>query len=548
MFATSIINAQNKTTVTQYANTSLSNLTSPTKIKVNLLPDISNAHSLGNSTKFWKNIYFDSSIFIDSTRFITIKTGGFYNTAIGFAALNKNTTGNANTAVGFNALMINSSGISNTAIGASAMSNSTGSYSTAIGAYTLSNSTGNNNTAVGSLVMIYNSTGTRNTAVGQDAMHANIDGGDNTATGNEALAANTSGGSNVATGSFALWQNTDGSGNTALGSEALYTNNGNGNTSIGNHSLQNTTTGSSNTALGEDAGTNIKTGSNNIFIGANTNSGTAGALINSAAIGYNVTVTTNNSFVLGNAEVNRWGFGVEAGSRAIRVGTTSANGNGAYLTQGGVWTNTSARNKKENFQQQDKNIILQKINQLEITKWKYKGTDNEYHYGPMADDFHRLFGVDDDSSIADMDKTGVLFLGMQQLIKINKEKDASIDSLKSEIANLKSEIENIKAVIVSSRLTINKEQLTANNSVSLQQNIPNPFSNSTTINYSLPQHFTSAKIIITDKNGNTLKQINLSSDKGSANINAVTLSSGAYQYSLIVDGKLIGTKQMVLSK
>ena len=39
----------------------------------------------------------------------------------------------------------------------------------------------------------------------------------------------------------------------------------------------------------------------------------------------------------------------------------------------------------------------------------------------------------------------------------------------------------------------------------LSPNFPNPFSNSTTITYSIPQHFSSAKIIITDRNGNAFK-------------------------------------------
>jgi len=91
----------------------------------------------------------------------------------------------------------------------------------------------------------------------------------------------------------------------------------------------------------------------------------------------------------------------------------------------------------------------------------------------------------------------------------------------------------------------------ANNKLSnasLGQNIPNPFSNSTTINYTLPQQYSSAEIIVTDKNGNTLKQIILSDNKGSITVDASTLTSGAYQYSLIIDGKLIDTKQMVLIK
>jgi flagellar hook assembly protein FlgD len=84
---------------------------------------------------------------------------------------------------------------------------------------------------------------------------------------------------------------------------------------------------------------------------------------------------------------------------------------------------------------------------------------------------------------------------------------------------------------------------------SLQQNTPNPFSRSTTIGYTLPEKFTTAQIMITDKNGKTLKLVNVSgSGKGNLNVDASVFASGAYHYSLFVDGKLIGTKQMVLAR
>ena len=106
-----------------------------------------------------------------------------------------------------------------------------------------------------------------------------------------------------------------------------------------------------------------------------------------------------------------------------------------------------------------------------------------------------------------------------------------------------------------SPLTASVEKITTEiksaNADVLAQNFPNPFSNTTTINYSLPQSRiggTSAKIIVTDKNGNALKQFSVSQNKGSITVDASTLSSGAYQYSLYVDGRLIASKQMILSK
>ena len=98
---------------------------------------------------------------------------------------------------------------------------------------------------------------------------------------------------------------------------------------------------------------------------------------------------------------------------------------------------------------------------------------------------------------------------------------------------------------IQQRESINQKRET----VLLEQNIPNPFNYSTTINYTLPQQYSSAQIIITDKSGKLLKQVNISGNgNGSIKVDASALASGAYQYSLYVDGKLMDTKQMVLTK
>ena len=61
--------------------------------------------------------------------------------------------------------------------------------------------------------------------------------------------------------------------------------------------------------------------------------------------------------------------------------------------------------------------------------------------------------------------------------------------------------------------------------------------------------FSSAEIIITDKNGRQLKHINIGdTGKGTITVDASTLASGAYYYSLFAGGKLIMTKQMELLK
>ena len=81
---------------------------------------------------------------------------------------------------------------------------------------------------------------------------------------------------------------------------------------------------------------------------------------------------------------------------------------------------------------------------------------------------------------------------------------------------------------------------------SLEQNIPNPFSQTTTINYYLPKNIANASLEITDLNGKLIQTHSLN-DRGAAEItiDASTFAQGTYFYALIIDGKTVLTKKMV---
>ena len=195
---------------------------------------------------------------------------GSNNTATGTSALGNNTSANGNTATGSYALFYNSTGSNNTAVGASALtSNQTGRNNTATGTSALQDSTADNNTAMGFEALLNNTSGAENTATGSQALLANVSGGDNTATGIGSLSKNTSGGSNTANGAYALFSNLVGAFNTADGENALRNNTGSSNTAVGIQALNNNSSGSNNIAIGALAGQNLTTGNNNIEIGAN---------------------------------------------------------------------------------------------------------------------------------------------------------------------------------------------------------------------------------------------------------------------------------------
>ncbi len=105
----------------------------------------------------------------------------------------------------------------------------------------------------------------------------------------------------------------------------------------------------------------------------------------------------------------------------VSLGTSSATylltlSGGAY-SDGLQWYPVSDKNAKENFAEVDPNDILNKINNLPVTRWNYKaqGMDNS-HIGPMAQDFYGAFGLgNNDKVISTMDLASVALTGVKAL-------------------------------------------------------------------------------------------------------------------------------------
>jgi hypothetical protein len=82
----------------------------------------------------------------------------------------------------------------------------------------------------------------------------------------------------------------------------------------------------------------------------------------------------------------------------------------------------------------------------------------------------------------------------------------------------------------------------------LEQNAPNPFSNSTIIRYSVPQEAQSMKLLISDMNGVVLKTLPLVKGKGQVTISNEALPAGTYIYSLWIDGNQVDQKKMIVNR
>lgn len=291
------------------------------------------------------------------------------NTAVGYQALNANTTGATQVAVGYQALQNNTTGVYNIAIGYQALqTNQVGYGNVAIGYGALQGYGGtysaNNNTGIGAFVLGYNTTGANNTAIGWSAMEVNVTGAGNVAVGYQALDKNKTN-SLVAVGYQALYENTTGTGNTAVGYQALtanvtgiqstavgyqalasYSGTDGTNTAIGYLAMTDlTTTGYQSVAVGGLAMQHFTSGYNNTAVGFQALA-TGTSHIWNTALGYHtlaaLTTGTENTAVGAQALAN-----VTTGICNTSVGMysglqTTAITTGSYNTMIGAYTHTSA--------------------------------------------------------------------------------------------------------------------------------------------------------------------------------------------------------------
>lgn len=474
------------------ANKTLNNLTSPTSINVNLLPQNYNSVDLGSSGLAWKDIYSGGDFYIDGFRFIS-NGNSTSNVFVGNDA-GKNSTVGGNTAVGNQSLLNNSNGFDNTAIGAYCLSNNTLGYG---------------NTAIGNYAMNWNTGGYDNTALGRSAMSLNKSGINNTALGNGALSGNISGSYNIALGGYAGDYSGDNSYctfigyNSDKGSSTSFTNS----TTLGSYSIM-------------SASNQVRIGSSSVTsIGGYTN----WSNISDGRVKKNIKENVPGLDLINKLKPVTYNLDLEAADKILRpVEEKDKEGKTIKVSQEEI----NARRAKEQ-------ILYSGFVAQEVEK-AAKGLGYDFSGVDAPKNEHDLYGIRYAEFVVPLVKA------VQELSKQNDELKKEIDELKSLM------IKNTSSSV--SAVSSNATAVTISDA-SLSQNIPNPFSTSTTIHYTLPQKFLQAYIVITDQSGKAIKKIDVKgSGKNVMQLDASSLSSGTYRYSLYVDEKMIDSKQMLAAK
>lgn len=117
------------------------------------------------------------------------------------------------------------------------------------------------------------------------------------------------------------------------------------------------------------------------------------------------------------------------------------------------------------------------------------------------------------------------------------------------IQELKGELDDVKGYDGARRAPATTSvNTTSTSSNVLYQNTPNPFKEQTTIRFSLADDAQNASICIFDMTGKMLKTLPVSLGETSVSIAGWELGEGMFLYTLIVNGKEIDTKRMIITR
>jgi len=133
--------------------------------------------------------------------------------------------------------------------------------------------------------------------------------------------------------------------------------------------------------------------------------------------------------------------------------------------------------------------------------------------------------------------------------EIQREKLAKLED---ELLQQQEEIGQLKAMINQVLLRNLKPNLTTKSTVeihqspALNQNYPNPFQSETQIDYYVPKSTKKASFLLTGTDGKVIHRFKVAKGENQLVIKTNELTAGTYIYSLILDGKVTLSKQMVI--
>lgn len=185
---------------------------------------------------------------------------------------------------------------------------------------------------------------------------------------------------------------------------------------------------------------------------------------------------------------------------------------------------------------------------------------NKLQHGFIAQEMEKVFPelvndikhpIAEKGSTKIEDIKGVNYVGLISVLTRGiQEQQQQIGKQEERIAVLEKEILSLKQAMeaVSGASPAKTAPVVAAAGYELKQNTPNPFSETTVINYAVPATEKNASIAVFDLNGRMITQYGNLAGKNQLTIRANELQPGIYLYSLLSGAQEILTKRMVITK
>jgi Chaperone of endosialidase len=190
---------------------------------------------------------------------------------------------------------------------------------------------------------------------------------------------------------------------------------------------------------------------------------------------------------------------------------------------------------------------LEIIRQLKPVNYKFNTEDfkdrydfdSRLQYGFIAQDLEKVIP----SSVVEFQDgyKGVNYIMIIPILtNAIKTMDTELQALKGENAAMKRALGNG---------SINNSSNENTGSIKLFQNIPNPFGNSTIIEYVLGNDNKGLKLVVADLSGKTIQVFENLASNGKVEVKAESLNNGIYLYSLVnANNEVMMSKQMLVQK
>ena len=179
-----------------------------------------------------------------------------------------------------------------------------------------------------------------------------------------------------------------------------------------------------------------------------------------------------------------------------------------------------------------------------------RATGSTARYGFMASDLSAIF-----PELVEVDTAGNQYINYIEMIPILVSaihdlyalipKGATLDIMENDSVAVDIQEEDESK---GSKAGVSMVMATAE-AAKLYQNTPNPFSKETEIEFYVPTDAKSAILYVFNLTGEMLQSLPIRSlGHGIVTISGSTLQAGMYVYSLVVDGQMVDTKRMILTK